>query len=124
MIRGIGIDIVRTSRLDSWLNDEGLLERFFHPEERAAVFGRGSDKVLSLAARFAAKEAFGKALGTGLMHFNLREVQVRNDELGKPDMVLHGRARTAFEAMGGVNVFVSLAHERDNAVAVVVIEGN
>ncbi len=123
MIRGIGIDIVRTSRLDAWLGDEGLLERFFHPDELAAVFERGHDKVLSLAARFAAKEAFGKALGTGLMHFNLREVQVMNDELGKPDMVLHGRARQAFEACGGVSVFVSLAHERDNAVAVVVIEG-
>ncbi|MFW6252324.1 MAG: holo-ACP synthase, partial [bacterium] len=117
MIRGIGIDIVRTSRLDPWLNDEGLLARFFHPEELASVFGRGSDKVLSLAARFAAKEAFGKALGTGLMHFNLREVQVRNDELGKPDMVLYGRAREAFDAMGGVTAFVSLAHERDNAIA-------
>ena len=123
MIRGIGIDIVRTSRLDSWIHDQGLLERYFHPDELAAVFGRGTDRVLSLAARFAAKEAFGKALGTGLMHFNLRDVQVRNDELGKPDMILHGRAHAAFEAMGGQSVFVSLAHERENAVAVVVIEG-
>ncbi len=123
MILGIGIDIVRVGRLDSWLENPGLLARFFHQDELAAIERRGSGRVLSLASRFAAKEAFGKALGTGLMHFNLGEVQVRNDELGKPEVILHGRARKAFERMGGVGVFCSLAHERDNAVAVVVIEG-
>lgn len=123
MILGIGIDIVRVGRLDSWLDNPGLLARFFHEEELAAIERRGSGRVLSLASRFAAKEAFGKALGTGLMHFNLGEVQVRNDELGKPEVILHGRARDAFERMGGAGVFCSLAHERDNAVAVVVIEG-
>lgn len=123
MILGLGIDIVRVGRLDSWLDNPGLLSRFFHEEELAAIERRGSGRVLSLASRFAAKEAFGKALGTGLMHFNLGEVQVRNDELGKPEVILHGRAREAFERMGGVGVFCSLAHERDNAVAVVVIEG-
>ncbi len=123
MILGIGIDIVRVGRLSSWLDDRGLLTRYFHPEEIDAVYSRGSGRAFSLAGRFAAKEAFGKALGTGLMHFNLGEVQVRNDELGKPDVVLHGRALEAFERMGGTAVFCSLAHERDNAVAVIVIEG-
>ncbi len=123
MILGIGIDIVRVGRLSSWIDDRGLLERYFHPEEIEAVYSRGSGRGFILAGRFAAKEAFGKALGTGLMHFNLGEVQVRNDELGKPDVLLHGRALEAFERMGGKAVFCSLAHERDNAVAVIVIEG-
>ena len=123
MIRGIGIDIVRVGRLDSWLYNPGLLERYFHPAEVEAVHSRGSSKVLSLASRFAAKEAFGKALGTGLVHFNLWEVQVQNDNLGKPDILLHGRALEALKRMGGKSVFCSLAHEHDNAVAVIVIEG-
>lgn len=123
MIRGIGIDIVRVGRLDTWLDDPGLLKRYFHPAEIEAVHSRGSSKVLSLASRFAAKEAFGKALGTGLVHFNLGEVQVQNDNLGKPDILLHGRALEALKRMGGMSVFCSLAHEHDNAVAVIVIEG-
>lgn len=123
MIRGIGIDIIRVGRLEGWLNDPGLLARYFNIEELEAVNSRGSGKALSLAGRFAAKEAFGKALGTGLMHFNLAEVQIRNDDLGKPDVILHGRALEAFHRAGGQSVFCSLAHERDNAVAVIVIEG-
>lgn len=123
MIRGIGIDVVQVSRIRHWLTDEGLLRRYFHSEEVEASRRRGDSAALSLAARFAAKEAFGKALGTGLRHFRLYEVQVQNDELGKPNIVLHGNAQDALEHASGSRVLCSLTHEQDNAIAMIVIEG-
>ena len=124
MIIGIGIDIVHTSRMREWHGKPQLLERYFHPAELDAAHARGSGRYESLAARFAAKEAFGKALGTGLADLKLRDIEVANDELGKPSIVLHGNAKTKFDVIGGVSVFVSLTHESDNAIAVVVIEGS
>lgn len=123
MILGIGIDIVHISRMRSWRGSSGLLERYFHPRELEAARDRGPGYEQSLAARFAAKEAFGKALGTGLAGLQLREIEVVNDKNGKPAMELYGDARKKFVAIGGVGLFVSLTHESDNAIAVVVIEG-
>ncbi len=123
MISGIGIDVVQVSRLRHWLDDPGLLERYFHPQEIQAALDRGNSAVLSLAARFAAKEAFGKALGTGLRDISLKEIRISNNELGKPDVTLTGSALAAFRRSGGKRVLCSLTHEIDNAIAVVVIEG-
>ena len=92
-------------------------------EEAASSKDRGHAEALSLAARFAAKEAFGKALGTGLAGMRLRDIQVINNHNGRPDMILHGTALERFRALGAARVLVSLTHESDNAVAVVVIEG-
>lgn len=123
MIVGIGLDVVHVSRLERWHKIPGLLERYFHPEELAAARSRGSGEILSLAARFAAKEAFGKALGTGLAGITLKNILVLNNHNGKPCMHLFGNALDAFHEAGGEVVHVSLTHERDNALAQVVIEG-
>jgi holo-[acyl-carrier protein] synthase len=124
MILGIGIDVVHVYRLKRWEKIPGLFDRFFHDEELRVALPKGEAGILSLAARFAAKEAFGKALGTGLHGFSLKEIAVMNDELGKPNVKLYGRAQEALEELGGTNVLISLSHERDNALAVVVIEGD
>ncbi len=123
MIRGLGIDVVSVERMRAWVDDEALLARFFHPNERTAISKRGNSAVLSLAARFAAKEAFGKALGTGLRGLSLRDIEVRNDELGKPELITHARAQQALGERGINSVWLSLTHERENAIAVVVLEG-
>ncbi len=123
MILGIGIDVVHVSRMRHWQEVEGLFDRFFHPSELAESLERGASAVLSLAARFAAKEAFGKALGTGLRGLSLKEILVESARSGKPEIKLFGRARSAMEAMGGRKAFISLTHETDSAIAVVVIEG-
>ncbi|MBN1834653.1 MAG: holo-ACP synthase [Spirochaetales bacterium] len=123
MILGIGIDVVHVYRLKRWQKIPGLFARFFHEQELAVATPRGEAGILSLAARFAAKEAFGKAMGIGMHGFALKEIAVMNDEQGKPHLHLFGRAQEALERYGGKRVFVSLSHERDNALAVVVIEG-
>lgn len=123
MVMGIGVDVVQVSRMNAWLDRRDLLHRFFHDEEVSDSLSRGGDAIQrSLAARFAAKEAFGKAIGTGLREFSLKEVQVMNNHAGKPEMLLHGNAREALRRHGGGRVHLSLTHEIDNAIAMVVIE--
>lgn len=123
MILGVGIDVVHVSRLRHWSEIDGILERYFHVVELEEAAQRGHARVLSLAARFAAKEAFGKALGTGLRGIALREIMVESDFNGKPDIRLSGKAKQAFDAFGGERLHVSLTHEKENAIAVVIIEG-
>ncbi len=122
MIAGIGVDIVQVKRFERWIMNPKLLERFFHPEELKIVFSKKNGACLSLAARFAAKEAFGKALGSGLKDFKLKDIMVGNKENGQPVIVLHKTAKQALEKSGAVKVHVSLSHEKDNAVAMIVLE--
>jgi len=122
VIRGIGLDVVSIERIRDWEHNPQILDRFFHPDEVEGARRRGGLTVESLAARFAAKEAYGKALGTGLAGFSLKEVCVLNDEHGRPELHLYGTALTALERSGASRTFVSLTHEHDYAIAVVVIE--
>jgi holo-[acyl-carrier protein] synthase len=122
MIVGIGVDVVHVRRLERWKKTPGLLERYFHGEELAASLERGSGATLSLAARFAAKEAFGKALGTGLAGITLKDIMVVNRHNGQPEIEVFGAARAALLKSGAVRVHVSLTHESDNAIAMVVLE--
>jgi holo-[acyl-carrier protein] synthase len=123
MILGIGLDVVNIDRLRNWKGMPGIFKRYFHPEELQTAKKRGNMELHSLAARFAAKEAFGKALGTGLKGFSLKEIAVINNDFGKPDMFLYGKAKEEFIKFGGKRVFVSLTHEHDYALATVIIEG-
>ena len=123
MIIGLGIDFVNVSRMKHWSDVEGIINRYFHKNEIEASNARGNSFILSLAARFAAKEAFGKALGTGLRGLKLTDIEVKNNHNGKPDIILHETALEAFMEKGGKWVHLSLSHEEEAAVAVVIIEG-
>ncbi|HEY9053634.1 MAG TPA: holo-ACP synthase [Rectinemataceae bacterium] len=122
MIAGLGIDIVHVDRIRRWLLLPGLVERYFHPVEIEAARSRGTGQALSLAARFAAKEAFGKAMGTGLKSMRLKDIIVQNDEAGKPEIRLEAQALSLFLGAGGGRMHCSLTHEGENAVAIVIIE--
>ena len=122
MIVGIGGDVVHVRRLERWRHIPGLLERYFHPRELSAVLDRGAAADLSLAARFAAKEAFGKALGTGLAGIVLKDIMVLNHHNGRPEVAVQGTALAALDASGAKRIHISLTHERDNAIAIVVLE--
>jgi holo-[acyl-carrier protein] synthase len=122
MIAGIGVDVVHAQRMERWRENAALLERYFHPEELSAALAKGKGAVLSLAARFAAKEAFGKALGTGLAGIVLKDIMVKNLHNGRPEIHVFGTALEALKQSGASRIHVSLTHEQDNAIAMVVLE--
>ena len=122
MIVGIGIDAVKISRLEKWAGDPALLERFFDARELNIVRERGKGMVRSLAARFAAKEAFCKALGTGLAGIALKDIMVLNRQDERPRFHLEGSALAAMKTAGAGQVHLSLTHEGDMALASVVLE--
>jgi holo-[acyl-carrier protein] synthase len=108
--------------MDRWQKIPGLLERYFHPEELQTALAKGNSASLSLAARFAAKEAFGKALGKGLEGMVLKDIMVKNRHNGQPEIIVSGTALAALESSGASRIHLSLTHEKDNAIAMVVLE--
>ncbi len=123
MIIGIGCDICPVGRMAKALERPGLEERVFTPREAAYCRSRGTGADASFAARFAAKEALLKALGTGLRDCSLQEAEVTNDGLGKPSFLLKGRIADRVKKAGGTTVHLSLAHSGEAAIAYVIIEG-
>lgn len=122
MITGIGLDFVAVTRIAHWLDDDALCRRFFHPSELEAVKSRGAEAARSLAARFAAKEAFAKALGTGFAGLTLMDIRVENERSGKPRLVLEGTALKAMKLAGATSVHLSITHEKNLAAAQVILE--
>ncbi|MCH5290795.1 MAG: holo-ACP synthase [Treponema sp.] len=125
MIFGIGCDIAKVSRFERWVKNPELLERFFNREEHAKGTSVSMQRLSEYyAVRFAAKEAFSKALGTGLSGFSLRDVYVAKDELNRPSLAVTGGAWSLLCERAGENplVQVSLSHEKEYALAFVVIE--
>lgn len=124
MIKGLGTDIVSIRRMERMLArwGERLTERLFTKEEFAACRDRVLPHVC-LAGRFAAKEAFLKALGTGLSGgIGWRDVEVVVASDGRPFVRLHRRAREIFTARGLKGVHVSIAHNGSYGIATVIIE--
>ncbi|PYM35294.1 MAG: holo-[acyl-carrier-protein] synthase [Candidatus Rokuibacteriota bacterium] len=118
-IQGIGIDLVQIPRLrrvvERW--QDRFLERVFTEEELAYCRAR-RDPVPHLAARFAAKEAGLKALGTGLrLGVRWRELEVRRERGQPPVLVLSGRSRAIGEARGGRRMLLTLTHDGEYACA-------
>jgi holo-[acyl-carrier protein] synthase len=112
--------MVQVSRMIRWQRSPGLLARYFHPDELANALAKGVAAPRSLAARFAAKEALVKALGAG--RFALADVKVVNDSHGKPEMALFGAALAALTHSGANRVHLSLTHDGDYAIAMIVLE--
>lgn len=124
MIKGLGIDTIELARIGRVYRryPERFLERIFAPEERAYAL-RYKDPIPRLAARFAAKEAAMKALGTG-WNFGVRwkDIVVVNDRSGRPELELHGKAKTLFEQLPGERIHLSITHDREHATAIVIFE--
>lgn len=124
MIYGIGTDIVAVERFQRFIDtgNSAVIERLFTSAERSRCCNR-KDAASCLAARFAAKESFLKALGTGLRDgISWLDIEVTNDTLGKPELLLSGKAREQFEANGLISVHLSLSHDGGSAIAMVVLE--
>ncbi len=129
MILGLGTDVVQVKRFNSWVDNRNLMARFFSDDELGWCQKHATNMSASLAARFAAKEAFGKALGTGLAGFKLRDVSVLRTSKGRPSIVLVESAQKAFDdfmqtiGIACSTIHLSMSHETDYAVATVIIEG-
>lgn len=122
MICGIGTDIAQVSRFKKWVKDPKMLERFFNEKERSSAKSEAA-ACQHYAARFAAKEAFSKALGTGISGFDLKDVYITNNSEGAPLLNIEGAALSLMkERYGDCKTFVSLSHEKEYAVAFVIIE--
>lgn len=120
---GIGCDLAEVERIRHAIERKGFKERVFTPEEIAYCTGPHGDKAQSYAARFAAKEAFLKAIGTGLRGSGqLTEISVVNDELGKPELHVTGYYAAYAEKLGVKKIHVTLSHTSTTAMAVVVLE--
>ena len=123
MVQGIGTDIAKVQRFEKWVKSPAMIERFFNQKERSEAKSENA-RCEHYAARFAAKEAFSKALGTGIRGFELNEVYITNNEDGKPSLNIEGNARKNMEERFGkdCSVHVSLSHEKEYAIAFVVID--
>jgi holo-[acyl-carrier protein] synthase len=125
MIYGIGVDLVQVARIEQAVARYGdrFLTRVFTPGEIAYCRDK-SWAAAGFALRFAAKEAFSKALGVGLRKGGIRwrEVEVIPDRLGKPELSVSGRAAQLCEAAGITGMHLSLTDEDSRALAVVILE--
>ncbi|MGZ4034653.1 MAG: holo-ACP synthase [Bacteroidia bacterium] len=123
MIIGIGTDIAEVARIAKSIENTSFKEKVFSKTEIAYCEAK-ANKAESFAARFAAKEAFFKSLGTGWrggMAFN--EVEVTNDDLGKPSLNILGATAEIIKEKNIKIIHVSLSHVKEMAMATVVLEG-
>src|ERR1700723_3660343 len=124
MLLGLGTDLIETRRVEQSIDRFGdrFLERIFSPLE-IAYCKRKKNAAESFAARFAAKEAGAKALGTGISRgVSWKELEVRREIGERPTLHLSGRAAERATHMGVRTLSLSLTHSRDVAMAVVVAE--
>ena len=122
MIIGIGIDLIEVERVMSKINKgKGFKEKVFSAGEIA--FCESNNKAENYAARFAAKEAFLKATGLGLLlGHELADIEVVNDVNGKPSLNLRGNFKVQAELNNWNKIHVTLSHLQQTACAVVIIE--
>jgi holo-[acyl-carrier protein] synthase len=124
MVVGIGSDLVEISRIAASIERFGdrFLARVFTPAE-IAFCRRKRNAAESFAARFAAKEAGAKALGTGISHgIAWPEIEVKRQPGSKPTLHWSGRAAERAARLGVRSTTISLTHSRDLAMAVVIVE--
>jgi len=121
MILGTGTDIIEVERVRKAIEKDALKEKVF--SKREIEYCERDKSCQSFAARAAGKEAFFKALGTGWRDkMNINEVEILNDELGKPFIELTRETLKVFEQKGGGVIHVSLSHIKETAIAFVIIE--
>jgi holo-[acyl-carrier protein] synthase len=124
MIVSIGTDIIEVYRIrETMERTPRFSERIFTEHERAYCESKGAASAQSYAARFAAKEAFLKALKTGWRgKISWHDIEIRNDELNAPFFVISGEAQKLIDALGVTNIHLSISHTTEHSVANVIFE--
>lgn len=125
MVVGTGVDVIEVARIKAAVERFGnrFLTRVFTPEEITYCISK-LNSAERLAARFAAKEAGMKAIGTGLRHgVSWHDLEVVREPGGRPNLRLTGKAAEFSAGLGCVRVHLSLSHTADQAIAFVILEG-
>lgn len=122
MILGTGIDIIEVSRIQSAIQKEGFVSRVYTEAEWAYICARNKDPQVA-AGIFSAKEAVAKALGCGFSGIGWRDIEILRDDRGRPYTILHDRAYSVMQSLGGSIVHVSITHLKGVAAANAIFEG-
>ncbi|MGL4308572.1 holo-ACP synthase [Cetobacterium sp. SF1] len=114
---GIGNDIVELARIEKAIKNPKFKEKVYSQEE-LELFKEKGDRVESYGGRFAAKEAISKALGTGVRNFNLTDIAILNNHLGKPYVIFKNQLKNLNEE---IIIDISISHCKEYATAVAII---
>ncbi len=117
-IYGIGTDIIEISRIEKAINQTALFKKKVYTEKEIEHIEKKKNPYASYAGRFAAKEAVSKAFGTGIYGFSLSDIEILNDEMGKPYVMLYNAIK---EKAQGLVIQISISHSREYAVSTVII---
>ena len=120
-ILGIGTDIIEIDRIKDAINNVKTFKKRVFTEAEIEHVEKRKNPYPSYAGRFAAKEAVSKAIGTGFRGFNLVDIEISNDELGKPYIHFHNSLK---ESMKNVKFQISISHSKEYAVSTVILYKN
>jgi holo-[acyl-carrier protein] synthase len=124
MVYGIGTDLIEVERIRAIIDKkQGFREKVFTPDEIIYCESRPKSKAEHYAVRYAAKEAFFKALGTGLRSgMSFLDLEVMNDALGKPELIIRGDTQKKLSKWGDVTILLTMTHVKQMAAAFVIIQ--
>ena len=122
---GIGVDIVKNKRVQLSIKNKNFINRTFSKNE-ILISKKFLNKTNYFSKRFAAKEAFTKALGTGFRgNLNFKDIQIVNDKLGKPYYLINSKIKSLIKKKMKVrnfNLFLSISDEKDYSIAFTIIQ--
>ncbi|AJD28221.1 holo-ACP synthase [Clostridium botulinum] len=123
MIYGIGTDITEIRRIEKAITrNKNFINKLFTKNEMD-LWEKKNFKLEFIAGRFAAKEAISKALGTGIRDFNFKDIEIINDELGKPQVLLKPKAENIIRKISkSYKIHLSISHEKEYAIAYALLE--
>ena len=124
-ILGIGVDIIRNKRIENSIKNKKFVKRIFNKEE-IDIFKKEKIKKSFYSKRFAAKESFSKALGTGFRkELNFKDIIILNNKLGKPFIKKTKKLNTIIQKKFRVrdyNLFLSISDEKDYSIAFTILQ--
>ena len=123
-IMKLGNDIIEIERIRQAIErSSSFVERVYTPHEIDYCESRNKGRYESFAGIYAAKEAFIKALGTGMRHGSWQDIEIYHDELGAPLIRLEDTFKNIYETLGYTNIHVSISHCKEYAMSTVILEG-